>query len=197
MSLQELKKNIDLAIDDCQHVIEKNPKAVLSEGDLERLLSFCISRRIGYVPENPAPDAFAVYSQISHYDNEEEVLDARVDLLLMKPNDVKECCDHYKRFIYRAAESFAIELKYLHADNAGAVNKAKEDIDKYVRYKDDSHYYAVILLDENDKTDEYEQDILSYHKKKIEELDGNDKSFCRVLRKKVTLEPNTQNENNA
>lgn len=185
MNLQELKRLIDFALNDCQQVIRRNPKAVLSEGDLERLLSDCISQRIGYIVDNPDPLAFAVYSQISHYDNEDNVLNARVDLLLMKPNNIVESKDHNKRFVYRSDESFAIELKYLHADNYGCVTAAKNDIDKYIRYSDDSHYYAVVLLDFNDNYLEYKKDILGYYKEMKKQLGRKlgKRLFCRVLKK--------------
>lgn len=187
MSLEELKALIDLAIDDCDRIIQQNPKVVLSEGDFERLLANAISKRIGYVPEQPNPDGFVVHSQISHYENEQNTLDARVDLLLMKPEQIKKCCVHNKRFIYKEKDSFAIEVKYQHAGNNDSVQRAKEDIDKYIKYKEDSWYYAVILLDENDKTSEYEKDILNYFKEKKEKLgeEYKERFFCKVLIKKT------------
>ena len=187
MNLQELKKLIDFALIDCQRIIRKNPKVILSEGDLERLLSSCISKRIGYVPENPAPDSFAVYSQISHYNNENNVLDARVDLLLMKPNKINKSYDHNKNFVYSSDESFAIELKYLHANNNGCVTSAKRDIDKYIRYKDDSYYYSVVLLDYNDDFSNYSNQIKEYYKEQKDAMDKNSKKkfFCKVLKKVV------------
>ena len=186
MDLLQLKKMIDLAIDDCQLIIRHNPKAVYSEGDLERLLSECISKRIGYIVDSPTSDSFAVYSQISHYNNEKEDVDARVDLLLMKPEKIIQDLDKNKRFVYKSDESFAIELKYRHADNHESVKAAKDDIDKYIRYKDDSYYYTVILLDKNDNTSEYKKEILDYYKKKKDELgrEYRKRFFCRVLIKK-------------
>lgn len=192
MNLQELKNCIDWAIKDCEQVIEQDSKAILSEGDFERLLSSYISKRIGYDPKRPNPDAFAVHSQISHYKNDTGVLDARVDLVLMRPNEIKPDISRNKQFIYTAKESFAIELKYRHIDkdnnsnNETSVKAAKEDIDKYDRYKDDSYYYAVILLDEVGNISKYETEILSYYEKKKKEL-GNEyenKFFCKVLKKK-------------
>lgn len=183
MNLQELKGLIDFAIDDCQKVIRHNPKVVYSEGDLERLLSECISKRIGYVVDSPTSDSFAVYSQISHYNNEKEEVDARVDLLLMKPDKIIQDLDKNKRFVYKSDESFAIELKYRHADNHESVKAAIEDIDKYIRYKDDSYYYTIILLDKNDNTSEYRKEILDYYRGKKKELGREYKNrfFCKVL----------------
>ena len=192
MNLQELKKQIDFAIKDVKCVIEKNPKAVLSEGDLERLLSYYISKRIGYVPENPDPNNFAVYSQISHYKNDNNILDARVDLVLMRPNEIEPDTSLNKHFVYKAKESFAIELKYRHLDenrsnNASSVKAAKEDIKKYDRYKKESYYYAIILLDESDNTSECEKEILGFYKEMKKQLgkEYNNKFFCKVLKKKA------------
>lgn len=192
MNLQELKKQIDFAIKDVKCVIEKNPKAVLSEGDLERLLSYYISKRIGYVPENPDPNNFAVYSQISHYKNDDNILDARVDLVLMRPNEIEPDISMNKHFVYKAKESFAIELKYRHLDknrsnNASSVKAAKEDIEKYDRYKKESYYYAIILLDESDNTSECEKEILGFYKEMKKRLgkEYNNKFFCKVLKKKA------------
>ena len=186
MNLQELKEFIDLAIKDCERVIKKNPKAILSEGDLERLLSFYISKRIKYNPKRPNPDAFAVYSQISHYDVT-NVVDARVDLLLLKPGKIEPSIGKNKRFIYKSDESFAIELKYQHTENKKAVSEAKKDIRKYIKYKDNSYYYAIILVDGNESTSKFEKEILSYYEKKKKEFGNeyNNKFFCKVLKKKA------------
>ena len=189
MRLRELKRLIDYAIDECQRIIKENPKAVLSEGDFERIMANCISEQIGYVYRIFVPDTFAVYTQISHYDNETGDLNARVDILVMKPGKIIETGDVNKGFYYKSKESFAIELKYRHDDNGGCVTAAKEDIDKFVKYKDDSHYYAIILLDKNDNTLDHEREILTYFKAKKSELGRKyaNKFFCRVLLKDKPL----------
>ncbi len=180
MELNELTKLVDLAINDCEQVVLQNPKAVLSEGDFEKLLSELISRRIGYVAGNPNQDGFAVYNQISHYDNEKKELDARVDILLMRPNQIEICYDHNKRIVYKSKESVAIELKYKHR---GCVSAVKQDINKYYKYKEDSLFYVIILLDDNKQTSKYKRQIENYYKT-IKEALGNtyeDKFFCKVL----------------
>ena len=193
MNLQELKHLIDYAIDDCQLIIQRNPMSVLSEGDFEKILSNCISKRIGYVAINPIPTEFAVYSQISHYNNENDLLDARVDLVLMKPALIDSeaiIVNHNKRFVYKSKESFAIELKYRHDDKKNDVDAAKDDIEKYVKYKDDSYYYAIILMDKKDNTIKCEEDILDFYEEKKNEY-GNDcinKFFCKVLYKEIEKE---------
>ena len=188
MNLHDLKPLIDYAIDDCQRIIRNNPKAVLSEGDFERLLSNCIAKRIGYFVEVSNPNDFAVYTQISHYKNETGELDARVDILLAKPADIKKDNTHYKDFvIYNSAETVAIELKYRHDKNASCVTAAKEDIKKFVKYKDDSYYYSIVLLEQNDQTKEYEDAIKEYYEANKVEMgrEYEDKFFCRVLIKEI------------
>lgn len=197
MNLQELKQLIDYAIDDCQWIILQNPKVVLSEGDFEKLLSECISKRIGYIPTKPTPDSFAVYTQISHYDNVTDKKDAEVDILLMKPDKIKRTIDKNKRFIYKSEESIAIELKYRHDDNQGCVTAAKEDIDKFVKYKDDSYYYSIILLDKNENTEEHEEEILKYYETQKSAIgrDYDNKFFCKVLVKETEHYGEIRNKN--
>lgn len=188
MNLQELIILIDYAIGDCQRIIRNNPLAILSEGDFERLLSNCIAKRIGYFDEIINPNDFAIYTQISHYKNETKELDARVDILLAKPAEIKQDSTHYKNFvIYNSAETVAIELKYRHDKNAACVTAAKEDIKKFIKYKDDSCYYSIILLEQNDKTKEYENTIKEYYETKRVEMgkEYENKFFCRVLIKKA------------
>ena len=84
-------------------------------------------------------------------------------------------------------------MKYRHDNNRGCVTAAKEDIDKFVKYKDDSHYYAIILLDKNDKTKDHESEILTYFKAKKSELGRKylNKFYCKVLLKeKVSFSSN-------
>lgn len=184
MSIKKLKMLVDYAIDDCQRIIQKDPLAVLSEGDFERLLSECISKRIGYHPGISKPNDYAVHTQITHYNNERNELDARVDILLAKPVDIKPDKTHNKNLvIFQSAKSFAIELKYRHDDNFNCVTAAKEDIDKVVKYTDDSYYYAIVLLDRNVNTNNHIEEIMNYFETKKTELDDNNKRkfFCRVL----------------
>ena len=70
MKLEELKYLVDLAIDDCQSIITRDSKTVLSESDYERLLANCIARRINYVPEKPEKDGFSIHTQITLCYNE-------------------------------------------------------------------------------------------------------------------------------
>ncbi len=188
MGIRELKRLIDNAIDECQRIIEANPKAVLSEGDFERIMANCISEQIGYVPGELVHDAYAVYTQISHYDNETDAINARVDILIMKPDKIIESGDINKGFFYKSKDSIAIELKYRHDDNRGCVTEATKDIDKFVKYKDDSHYYAIILLDKNDNTTDHKRKTLTYFKEKKSELGRKyaNKFFCKVLLKDKT-----------
>lgn len=184
MTLRILKQLIDYAIDDCQWIVQQNPKAILSEGDFERLLSDCISKRIGYNIASPKLNEFAVFSQLSHYNNEKKEVDAQVDILLAKPADIKTCWNLNKKFkIYNSAKSFAIELKYRHDNNRGCVTAAKKDIKKFSKYKEDSYYYSIVLLDKNENTEKHEKDILEYYKEEKIKLgkDYENKFFCKVL----------------
>lgn len=183
MDLPELTTLVNIAISDCEQIIKQNPLAVLSEGDFEKLLSECISRRIGYVAERPTPNSFAVYTQISHYDNVKDEKDAEVDILLMKPDKIEVTIDKEKRFIYKSKESIAIELKYRHDDDRGCVTAAKGDIDKFDKYRDDSYYYSIILLDQNKKTNIHKKEILEYYENVKTRLgrDFYERFFCKVL----------------
>ena len=188
MDLTELATLVDFAISDCEEKVKQNPLAILSEGDLEKLLSECISRRIGYVAERPTPDSFAVYTQISHYSNVTDEKDAQVDILLMKPDKIDTTIDKGKRFINKSKESIAIELKYRHDDNRGCVTAAKDDMDKFDKYRDDdSYYYSIILLEKNKDTDEHKREILDYYEMMKTELgiDYENKFFCRILVKET------------
>ena len=184
MRIQKLKVLVDYAIDDCQRIIQNDPLVVLSEGDFEKILSDCISNRIGYHPGIAKPNDYAVHSQITHYDNESNELNARVDILLAKPVDIKPDYTHNKNFVlFRSANSFAIELKYRHYNSFACVTAAKKDIDKVVKYADDSYYYFIILLDKNVQTKNHIEDIMNYYETKKAELDEKYKRkfFCRIL----------------
>ena len=188
MELTELQQLVDLSIEDCQQIINQNPKVILSEGDFEKLLSECISKRIGYVKEKTTPDSFAVYTQISHYNDDTDKNDARVDILLMKPDNIVRVLNKNKDFYFKSNESIAIELKYQHAKNEECVKKVNEDIDKVKKYYNDSYYYVIALLDENEDTEKYKNDILKYYESKKKEYEKNnnykDKFFCCILTKK-------------
>ena len=184
MNLQELKQQVDLAIKDCQQVIIQNPKAVLSEGDFEKLLADCISERIGYDASNPNPNNFGVFTQMTHYNNLTDRRNAYSDILIVKPCDIQSGGNKSKGYIIpQSKESFAIELKYSHGNNRKCVTGAQKDIDKFEKYKDDSHYYVIALLSNNPETSNDETDILNYYKEKIEEFgeECKNKFFCKVL----------------
>ena len=187
MELIELKQLVDLSIEDCQQIINQNPKVILSEGDFEKLLSECISKRIGYVKEKPTPDSFAVYTQISHYKNISNKNDARVDILLMKPDDIVYSFDEpNKRFLYKSKESIAIELKFLH--DGDAVSKATDDFIKYEKYKGDSYYYAISLLEKSDldeTTNNRKEKIELFFDNELKKYGTPDNTnfFCHVLTK--------------
>jgi hypothetical protein len=180
MELRDLKVLIDDAIDDCQVKINENPKVVLSEGDFERLLSFCIEN----ILEQQNNNEFGVHTQISHYFDTHAHLDRRVDILLLKENEIYPHVNH-KEFYYNK-DSFAIELKYLHRKDS--VMRVLDDFRKRGELGSNSWLYVIVLLDSsNDK-------IYAKRKGKIEEMkkimiDYNKKFeknlFCKVMKKEI------------
>lgn len=180
MELSELKILIDEAIDDCQTIINENPVIVLSEGDFERLLSFCIEKRLRQQNDNE----YGVHSQISHYFDRYAHLDRRVDILLLKEKEIYPHVNH-KEFIYNK-DSFAIELKYLHRKDS--VLKVMEDFRKRGELGPKSWLYVVTLLDSSNEK------IYEKRKGKIEEMkqiivNCNNKYkknlFCKVIKKTI------------
>lgn len=183
MNLKELKRRVDQALSDCQNLINQNPSVILSEADFERILSNYITTRIGYVPMNPIPDSFSVHTQISHYHQDNDKVDVRVDILLFKgdqmlPSDVN------KRF-YFEGDSLAIELKYLHTNNYQGV--VQNDFDKEDKIGNDSWLYIVVLLDSNDKTSfsAKKNEIIKMWKNQIVNSNCKGKLFCKVLKREL------------
>ena len=103
----------------------------------------------------------------------------------MKPDKIDISVGNNKRFIYKSKESFAIEIKYRHEYSHACVTAAIQDIDKFIKYKDDSFYYSIILLDKNDKTNSNEKEILDYFNAKKKEFgkDYENCLFCKVIKK--------------
>lgn len=189
MDLQKLKVLIDYAIDDCQQIIQNNYRAVLSEGDFERLLSDCISNQIRYNVKTPDPDNFSVHTQISHYKNEEKEVDARVDVLLAKPKDIIQDYSYNKNFlIYTSAETVALELKYIKNSKLG-LSKVKEDINKIFKYNNDSCYYSIVLMNSSKRVKMRVRNVLNYFNavkseftivnKESKEIEN--RFFCKVI----------------
>lgn len=183
MDLKELKRRVDQALSDCQNLINQNPSAILSEADFERILSNYITIRIGYVPMNPIPDSFSVHTQISHYRQDNDKVDVRVDILLFKgdqmlPSDVN------KGFFFEG-DSLAIELKYLHINNYHGV--VQKDFDKEDKIGNDSWLYIVVLLDSNDKISflAKKNEIKEMWKNQISNSNCKGKLFCKVLKKEL------------
>lgn len=180
MELRDLKELIDGAIIDCQSIITEKPKIVLSEGDFERLLSFCIENKLSQQNDNE----FCVHTQISHYFDRYSHPDKRVDILLLKENEIYPHVNH-KEFFYNK-ESFAIELKYLHRKDS--ILRVLDDFIKRGELKDNSWLYVIVLLDS------WKDEIYEKRKGKIEEIKeniirGNKKYrknlFCKVLKKEI------------
>ena len=180
MELRDLKELIDGAIIDCQSIITETPKIVLSEGDFERLLSRCIENKLSQQNDNE----FCVHTQISHYFDRHSHPDKRVDILLLKENEIYPHVNH-KEFIYNK-ESFAIELKYLHRKDS--VLRVMNDFIKRGELKENSWLYVIVLLDSwsdgtyekrKGKIEEIKENIIKANKKYRKNL------FCKVLKKEI------------
>lgn len=184
MELNELKKRVDGALKDCQDLIKKNPCVIRSEADFEKYLSLFISERIGFVPRNPIKGNFSVHSQITHYEEENGNIDARVDILLFKEDDTIETNDLNKMFIC-AGKTMAIELKYLHTNNYHGI--VQKDFDKEDKICKDSWLYIVVLLDNNNQSAflRRKSEIISMWKNKVTNKKCKGKLFCKVLEKKI------------
>lgn len=189
MKLEELKIRIDKALDECQRVIENHPNAILSEADLERLMSSLISREIGEnVSMKPEEDDFSVHTQVSHYFDSDgrNTPDKRVDILLLKESILQRKYINHKEFNYEG-ESFAIELKYLHRNDD--LQNVKCDFCKWERLKSDSWLYVVVAIDaDNDENFNRKKEQIDRMKLDIlnnEEHPETCKLFHTVLKKSI------------
>ena len=180
MELGDLKKLIDEAATDCQEIINENPVIVLSEGDFERLLSTCIEDRLS---QNNI-DEYGVHTQISHYFDGYAHPDRRVDILLLKENEIYPHVNH-KEFIYNK-DSFAIEVKYLHKKDS--VLRVMDDYSKRGEIESNSWLYVITLLDsDNEKTYKKRKEKIEAMRELMIEHDKEyDKNlFCKVLKKEI------------
>lgn len=165
MTLRELKKIIVIALRESQKIIDEQPKVVLSEADLERLVSWCIMNELG-LKDYKKPDSsdFSVHTQISHYTDGEIKPNKRPDILLLTEKGMKKATMHKRKgFEYRDS-SFTIELKFLHSDDS--VERVNEDFDKRKKLYNKTWLYVVVLIEsENDKSYKQKAKIIREKKK--------------------------------
>jgi len=185
MELLELKEKIKASLMRCQSIIESNPNAVLSEADFERLVCRCISENTSEDIMHPKDDDYSIHTQVSHYSDENDELNYRIDVLLLKESGLERCLKCRKHFKY-AGDAFAIELKYLHAYES--VRKVECDFCKRKHLEETTWLYVVVLIDSENN------EVFEEKKKQIDEMrnyfiyqNGKYKNllFSEVLYKKV------------
>ena len=146
MEFSELVQIVKQAICICESKIQENPNMVLSEADLEKLLSVEISKLIDC---DSNTERFAAHNQISHYPEERPGIDYRVDIVMMKNKKIKISNKHHKRFEYDD-DSIAIELKYF--KERPKANEIKQDLkksDSLLKERSNSAFFSVVLLEDN------------------------------------------------
>lgn len=135
---EKIKECIENALEECQKKIYDSPNSVLSEADFERMLSNEIEKQI-----NREVPGYGVHNQVSHYSELFDVLDARVDIIIMKKEDITECLEHHKAYVYKKS-AFVLELKYLHPKDS--LNGVEYDIKKRKILDGNSWLYVVPLF---------------------------------------------------
>ena len=165
MTLRELKKIIVIALRESQKIIDEQPKVVLSEADLERLVSWCIMNKLGLKDyKKPNPCDFTVHTQISHYTDSEIKPNRRPDILLLTEDGMKRAVKHKRKgFEYRDS-SFTIELKFLHSEDS--VDRVDEDFGKRKELYSKTWLYVVVLIEsENDMSYKHKAKLIREKKK--------------------------------
>lgn len=158
------------AIKICQKEIQDNPMLILSESDFERLLAHNISILISK-SQNEAIKKFVVHTQVSFYgekfDSEPQY---RVDILLMKQEEIEEHIQNHKGFKY-ASKAYVIEVKYFHKKDD--VTQINSDLEKAKQLlNNNSHLYVVALLEfKNEKITEKLNNL--YQTRKQELIENN------------------------
>ena len=188
MELSDLKDIIKCALDDCQHKLKEEPEIVLSEADFERLVCWSIMNRLGHRDyQMPKPGDFTVHTQVSHYTDNRSCPDARVDILLLTKEGMKEATGNELKGYKYIDDSFALELKYFHAnDRMSKIKTIWADYSKRDYLDSNSWLYVVALL-ESDNDDDYEikKNLIEAMKDEMNnQCSGyKDRLFCHVLRK--------------
>lgn len=182
MELSELKEIIDKALRLCQCKLYKQPTIVLSESDFERLLSWRIMKELNQNNyKKHQPTDYTVHTQITHYKDGIIKHNRRPDILLLTEEGMRNA-DTPKGFIY-TEESFALELKYIRANDTDYLRKVKEDFRKRKEIYNKSWLYVVVLI-ESDRNSDYKdkKNKIESVARKIQEYDST--LFCFVMRKK-------------
>lgn len=165
MTLRELKNIIIIALRESQKIIDEQPKVVLSEADLERLVSWSIMNELGLKDYKKAePYDYTVHTQISHYTDGKIKPNRRPDILLLTEKGMKNATKR-KGFEYRDS-SFTIELKFLHSDDS--VERVNEDFEKRKELYNMTWQYVVVLIEsENDESYKHKAKLIRDKKNKF------------------------------
>lgn len=139
---------IERAIALVQEEIRIYPKKILSESDFERMLAKHLENIL--LKNN---SEFSVHTQISYYEESGNSNPKyRVDILLMKEEEMEECKKNHKGFIY-GGQSYVFELKYLHEKDA--VNIVRLDMEKSkLLTGNNGVLYVIVLLEKQDQNKE-------------------------------------------
>ena len=172
-----MNKIIEEAINLTQKEIKRFPNKILSESDFERMLA----KHLEYVLLREESE-FSVHTQVSYY--EESGCSSpkyRVDILLMKEEEIEECKKNHKGFVY-GGSSYVFELKYLHKNNSA--NVIRLDMEKSKLFIGNGGVLYVVVLLEN-KRHNKEEDIKHMWYETCRELgdDKKDMLKCSVLYK--------------
>lgn len=183
MDLSELKTIIESALEDCETIITNYPYVILSEADLEKLVSWCIQNKLNQGNyQKPAPEDFTVHTQISHYMEGHSRPNRRVDILLLTEEGIKKWPNN--KGLKYLDDSFAIELKYYHAKES--IDDIRCDFYKRKELENNSWLYVVALIDSNEGYDDKERSIYAMRDELINKHPEYEKNlFCHVMKKPV------------
>lgn len=155
MELSELKNLIEGSLHDCELKLEQEPEIVLSEADFERLVCWSIMNRLGHNDYRmPRPGDYTVHTQVSHYMDDENRPDYRVDILLLTKEGMSDAKGNQQKGYKYLADSFALELKYYHAkDPISKIKRIKCDFCKRDDLDMNSWLYVVALVESESEND--------------------------------------------
>lgn len=139
--LENLKESVKTAIESFESEYQNSSYTILSEGDLERLLTNRVADCL--------PHSYEIHNQISYYGSNNSIK-YRVDVVIMKKDDMKPCEGNSKGLVYDKI-SIAIELKYL--KNTDSINRVDNDLKKveYLSNNKDAYLFIVVLLESDHK----------------------------------------------
>lgn len=176
MELTELKNLIKGALADCEHKLQEEPEIVLSEADFERLVSWSIMNKLEHRDyQMPKPGDFTVHTQISHYVDNRNCPDARVDILLLTKEGMNEANGNELKGFKYIEDSFALELKYFHAN--ASISKIKTIWSDFCKrdYLDSNSWLYVVALIETNNDEDYlkKKEIIDAMKEDMVKLNSN------------------------